>query len=219
MTALTWNPVTWSPAPGHHGDGRRVGRPRRGPVLAMPVLGDQRPDYLRHPGHLIGSQVDDLAERLVPAPAPGHGVAPLQPAAIALVLQPARHRAQLRVAGRTGPGLLRRSRTPRLGQPPRADPAARGRSLLDHAMPGQLTQVKGVQAGAAAQLPSGLGSGDHAIAADQLQQRRAHRMGPQPSRVARLRRLVARLRRLVARPRRLVARLLLRRHRAAWLSP
>ena len=60
-------------------------------------------------------------------------------------------------------------------------------------MPGQLTQVKGVQPGAAAQLASGLGSGDHAIAADQLQQRLADRMRLQRNRAAWTRRLAARM--------------------------
>jgi len=39
--------------PSHDGHGGGVGRPRRRPVLTVPVLGDQRPDHLRHPGHLI----------------------------------------------------------------------------------------------------------------------------------------------------------------------
>ena len=130
--------------------GSGLGRPRRRPGLAVPVLGDQRPDHLRHAGHLVGGQVEDLAERLVPAPAPGRGHAVLQPAAVALVLQPARHRAQLRVADRARPRLFpgcspavpRRACRPGPGEPPRADPAARSRSLLEHAVPGQLAQVE-----------------------------------------------------------------------------
>jgi len=74
----------------------------------------------------------------------------LKPAAVALVLQPARHHAQLRVADRARllfswlfswlfPG---RAGRPGPREPPRADPAARSRSLLEHAVPGQLAQVE-----------------------------------------------------------------------------
>ena len=73
--------------------------------------------------------------------------------------------------GRVRPWPVLPPRGPLLREPPRADPAAWRRSLLDHAVPGQLTQMEGIQACAPAQLASGLGGGNHALAADQLQQR------------------------------------------------
>ena len=72
----------------------------------MAVLADHGPDHISHPGHLLRGQVKNLAEHLIAAPLLRRGLTLLEPALVALVLQPPGHHAQFGLDGRVG-GVLR----------------------------------------------------------------------------------------------------------------